>query len=558
MCNNYKIEKIKEFDETFFVYNELKNNRKIHLNSTFSSEKEAEKFINQIKSDQLNIVIGIGNGAFLKKLKNNDFIHCLIIEPFEDVILDESTIEIIKNSDNISFYYLKDITSLIINGYIKRFLGLYSNILIHPRYEKTNSDLLNKIISIVKDGSIMLRVNKNTEKYFKKDWIIEPLLNLEYTLAHSSLGEFKDKFAGETALLVASGPSLNENIPFIKKVKDKVHIFAAGSALKGLLSNNITPDFVTVMDSSIKNFTSHFKEVNYTGTLIVSGMANSNIIKNHGGPFILANLNIDSITTRFRKEVPAFPSVPSVSVFTLQILYYLGFSKVYLIGQDLALINGEYYSKGVTVHQNTNNFEAQLFVDGNNGSKVATLYLLYAHLQSFNDIVGLLDKERIKIYNLSRNGAKIKGVEYVPVESVNIFGGKRQIITEDILHKNTGKYTDTIKLFVTEITNAQKKVNEILKKLNKLNINAVSLDDLKRVLKLFKELRSQKIIEEIFLKQLSFYVQKLNNKFEYTFEKEIVSNQDRIEMVKDIIGLVEEIQKYLKEVLEDDRIKIYQ
>lgn len=554
---DFTIKKVIEFGETYFVYNERKHNKNIYLNSTFSSEKEAEKFVEQIKPNQLNIVVGIGNGTIFKKLNEIDFVHCLIIEPFEDVKINEYTYELIKTKKNISFYYYKDISSLIINEYIKKFLGLNVNILIHPKYEKTNKELLNDIIKLVKDGTVLLQVNKNTENYFRKDWIIEPLINLEYTMSQLSIGELEKKFEGETAILAASGPSLKQNIPFIKNMKNNSYLFAVGSALNALLSENINPDFVTVIDSSIKNYTAHFKGVDYKGPLIISGMVNSNILKNHKGPSILANLNIDSITSHFREDVPVFPSVPSVAVFTLQTLYFLGFSKVYLVGQDLALINGEYYAKDVRIHQNTNIFESQLFVESNNGSKVGTIYSLFAHLQAFENLIEQFDKNKMEIYNLSENGAKIKGVDYISSDSIYVTKKRKDILIEYLIKDEADNNIEVIKEFILKLENLHEKTNEILTKLNKINKNAVNMNDLKRVLKIFKELRKQNIVEDILLKQLSFYVQKLNNKFEFSLDKEITTNEDRMEMVNDIIKLVTEVQKYLKEILNDDRINSY-
>lgn len=552
---DYTIEHVVESGELFYIFYDKKKNKKIYLNSTYSSEKEAEKFLGEINSDQLNIIIGIGNGTLIKKIRNSNFIQCLIIEPFEEVKIDEEAEEIINSRKNISFYYSKNITPIIFNEYIRRFLGLNTNILIHPRYEKTSKKILNETLEIIKNGTIMSRINKNTERFFKKDWIIEPLLNLEYTLSAPSIRELSNKFVGETALLVASGPSLAEKIPFIKKVKDKAFIFSVGSALNGLLSNDVVPDYVTAIDSGIKNYTTHFKGVNYNGPLILSGMLNSNILKNHKGVSILSNLNIDPITPLYRKEVPSFPSVPSVAVFTLNILYYLGFSRVYLIGQDLALQNGNYYAKGIKLHSNSNNHHPDLYIESNNGKQVGTLFSLYSHLQSFNNLVELIDQEKMKIYNLSENGAKIKGIDYISTDSIELINNKKTIRHDLII--NSEENVSVLKKIILEINSTQKIVADLQKKLGKINTKAITLKDLSIVLKIFKELRKQKIIEDIFLKQLSFYVQKLNNKFEYTFEKEIITNKDRLEMVQDIIKLVNEIHNYLEEVLSDERIKGY-
>lgn len=549
----YAIEQVHELDQVFYVYKT--NEKSVYLNSNFSMEKEMEKFAKNIKKDRFNILIGVGNGAVIEKLSTNTGVHSLIIEPFKDVELSKEAENLIKENSNISFFYNEDISPLIINSYIKRFSGIETNILIHPRYEKTDRELLSKIVKSIKDATVMLQVNINTERFFQKDWVIEPILNLPYTTKIPPINELEGKFVGETAFLVASGPSLKENMEFLKNNSNKAYIFAAGSAINGLLSNDVEPDFVSVIDSSEVNYTAHFQDSRYSGPLIISGMVNSKIVENHNGPLLLADLNIDPITSRYCNAVQTFPSVPSVAVFTLQILYYLGFSKVYLIGQDLALLGGEYYAKGVKVHQKSNHFDSQLYVESNNGEQVGTLYSLYSHLQSFNDLIKLLDSDKMKIYNLSENGAKIDGAPFISPQEVEINKLKSNIhyqgeMVYDITDK---KITEIIK----EIEKTEKEVFELLEKLNKFNLKAINFDDLKRVLKLFKKVRELDLVENVLLNQLSFYVQQINNKFEYTFEKNTISNDDRVVMVKQIINLLEIIHGYILSILDDKRIQTY-
>lgn len=546
---DYKIECIEEQDSIHYVFN--RNEKNVYLNSIVSSKKEMLKFVGNLSNDNFNIIIGIGNGTLIEELSTFKNIHNLVIEPFNDIKLNEQQKDMLIQNNNISFYYYDELTPLIINSYIQRFSGLETNIQLHPHYDKTDITLMNEIILDIKNALTMMQVNKNTEHFFQKDWIIEPVLNLPFTTKIPLINEMKDQFKGETAFLVSSGPSLKEQIDFVKKNKENAYIFAAGSAINGLLSNGVEPDFVSVIDSSFINFTAHFQGSNYSGPLIVSGMANSKIVENHKGSFFLADLNLDSITKRYRESVDTFPAVPSVAVFTLQVIYYLGFSKVYMIGQDLALTNGNYYSEGVKVHQGTNQFESQLMVDSNNGDKVGTLYSLYSHLQSFNDLISLLDTEKMQIYNLSKHGAKIKGTKYIDVNEVSLTTKRNK--KQDNCKMEFSIDDAMIFEFVEELMLIEKETSFLLNRLKKFNTAAINLEDLKRILKIFKKFREIDLIENVLLNQLSFYVQIINNKFEFLFEEKTINNENRLEMVRQIIKLVELTNTYVNELLVDDR-----
>lgn len=66
-----------------------------------------------------------------------------------------------------------------------------------------------------------------------------------------SLREAQNIFNGETALLVASGPDLDEKLEYIAENKDKCVLISINRALKTLQDNGIEPHFAVVNDTSI-------------------------------------------------------------------------------------------------------------------------------------------------------------------------------------------------------------------------------------------------------------------------------------------------------------------
>ena len=100
----------------------------------------------------------------------------------------------------------------------------------------------------------------------------------------SNIKSYKDKFKGERAILVASGPSLKDHMTFLKDNEDDFYLFSVGSALRALLVNDIQPDFTVSLDAGKVNYDTHFEDLNYDGTLIFETVSHSQIQDKHKGP----------------------------------------------------------------------------------------------------------------------------------------------------------------------------------------------------------------------------------------------------------------------------------
>jgi hypothetical protein len=541
-----------------FMYTQ--NGRNIPLNSMYSPSKEADRFLKKITHIEKNlvIIIGFGNGILLEKMLESDVYekaaHFIFIEPFKEITVSEKSNILLRNNKKVSFYYANEFTSLVFASYLSTFNSLPVSIHVHPNYSKVDSAILKDCLKRINEGINTREILNNTEMKFAVDWIVEPLLNLQFVNRSVNLKNLKDRFRGEKAVLIASGPSLKQNMSLIKKLKTSAYTFAVGSALRALLENEISPDFVLSIDSSERNYQTHFRDLQYKGTLIFETMSNSKIQKEHKGNLVVCRALDDHISSLFFSDLYSFPiSAPSVAIFGLQVIAYLGFSEVYLVGQDLALIDGKYYAEGIREHEGMKSLCVETWVENNRGEKVGTTQALKIFLESFEKLISTL--QNIKIYNLSEFGAKIKGTEFLHPNSVAEYPirGYIEIDYEKTFNKDFSdlKIQEVIDHF-RKLMDETQKASQFIKRLNK--IGCVSPKDMSRILKMFKKISKNQLLEKVILSNLTFMFNRIINKFEYFENKERYSNEDLLSLTKELDNFYTLVINYIIDIINDQRI----
>lgn len=546
------------------VYIYENNKRQIPLNSLYSPNKEAERYLKKIEEIKKSILIfiGFGNGVLLDELLKSklyaDNFHFIFIEPFSEVILSDSqTLFFKENSDKFSFFYSRNFTSLVFARYFAKYISVPVVIEMHPNYSKINDSSINNCLKLINEGVETVQVFKNTQAKFALDWILEPLLNIHSVTKSLNIKQLEGKFKGERAILIAAGPSLKEHVDFLKKEKDSFHLFAVGSALRALIENEVYPDYVLSMDASQTNYEAHFKGLKYNGTLIYETMSNSSIQSHHKGSLIVARTSSDYITPRFNNELYSFQQAsPSVAILTLQVIAYLGFSEVYLVGQDLALVGGEYYAKGVKHHEGMANIKEELIVESNQGEKVGTTRALKIFLDSFEALIKKLPRE-MKIYNLSENGAKIEGTTFIR-ESEVVNGIKNNVEVSQELLKLSSDPDVSIRKVIGELKAMKHDVMESKKFISRLiKINVVNSNDKIKVVKDFRKVAKHAILEEVILSNLTFIFNSIINKIQLVDSKSNHMSKDYLELVKELENFYTLIVQYSDEIMKDERLTPY-
>ncbi|WP_457624485.1 motility associated factor glycosyltransferase family protein [Persephonella sp.] len=246
-----------------------------------------------------------------------------------------------------------------------------------------------------------------------KDMIKLP--DIRYLLGIKSPKELKNT----PVVIVGSGPSLDDSIETLKKIKDRVIIVALTTAVKTLVENGIIPDFATIADAqeNMVRFLEGLKEEDLKKTYIFSAIFTEaeftekfkeGLIFNYGQLKHLLN-----IRDRIKVNIESGATVLNT---TFSLLTQMGFSRFYLFGVDLGTkYRDRFHTSGYTGRSEVDREvleKSEIELEGNYGGTVITRKDYYVSKVIFEEQIkkARQKNKKLKIYNFS-DGARIEGTE---------------------------------------------------------------------------------------------------------------------------------------------------
>ncbi|NQY22257.1 MAG: motility associated factor glycosyltransferase family protein, partial [Campylobacteraceae bacterium] len=234
-------------------------------------------------------------------------------------------------------------------------------------------------------------------------------------------------------LFLAAGPSLDENIEWVLKNKSKFIIVCIAASLYKLYKYGIIPDIVTTLDPQFDTiFNNHFRD---------------ELMPKLGNTIVLASMNTDQrVLDKFNQDnlylfevmnplhsTSAVNGAFTVGEMTVSLLLDLEVKELYMIGFDLALNQEtgathsiDYFDnkmdiKNIITLEDKDTFslkEDLLYIKGNLREKVVTTRMFKASVDVLSKT--LSSKNKIKIYNLSSNGAFINETIPTKIDDINV------------------------------------------------------------------------------------------------------------------------------------------
>ncbi|OVE82787.1 hypothetical protein BVY03_00075, partial [bacterium K02(2017)] len=189
------------------------------------------------------------------------------------------------------------------------------------------------------------------------------LMNVNQNLGdyhqYGMVDAFESKLKGKKAILVSSGPSLEQHLPYLKRHQHKFFIACCDSAFEILLNNNIMPQMVFCLER-LKRQEELFSNIPQDNNVILVTLPTvfNSVLKKHPGPIVFASRG-----TAFGKwlwpESTYFDLGESVATMALRLLVYMGCQDVYLLGQDLAYDRISHSSHVIGVSEQTKFIESE-------------------------------------------------------------------------------------------------------------------------------------------------------------------------------------------------------
>lgn len=192
--------------------------------------------------------------------------------------------------------------------------------------------------------------NHNTREHFKKLWLENTLYNISEFSKYPEIFDLENRFTDQTAVIVASGPSLQEDVEWLKKIKNHAIVIASGSSIQFFDKNQIKPHLVALLDGNEINGQIFSSNIASQTPLMVASRGYQDVVNKREKHVIYSFLNHDAITQYVlgldsnRKYLRSTITVVGTAIQTAIIM---GAKRIVLFGQDLSLHNGSYYAPGV-------------------------------------------------------------------------------------------------------------------------------------------------------------------------------------------------------------------
>lgn len=439
-----------------------------YLHNNYGAESEAKEIFEKIKTTDfsMNVIYGFGLGYLIQEFAINAKGLVFVFEP--DIEILATTLEVVDFSEELSkknVFIFNDFDELK-KCYLENFIFKSdTSITFLPSYKKIfEKDLIEfaQRLNLVMGSSI---IDNNYIKNKLIPAVKSVCNNIDCLVKEPTLGVFKDIYKDKTALVISAGPSLDKNLETIKKYRDKVIIFSVGQALRTLLHDDITPDFVGLVETSsqmsqLENLdTSNINLI--LEPLTYNGLHQSKFKNIISYPSKVSTPNL-IWTSIANIDASNYISSGTVSYMMLYSAYLLGFKDLILVGQDLAFLDGKCYTKD-TQHkgliyeydsktgsakvkvENVKEFSDSLIgknvkidenrkieiaqrrieainknlcnVQGIKGNQLLTTYDYASFISQFEDFAKE-HKNDLNLFNTSLEGAKINGFEDIPLEEL--------------------------------------------------------------------------------------------------------------------------------------------
>ncbi|MDG0794577.1 DUF115 domain-containing protein [Cohnella ginsengisoli] len=313
-----------------------------------------------------------------------------------------------------------------INQFFYRFLRVMKGetaTLALPVYDRLDLEARNSFNQIAKEAVLNYAYSQSLLQNAGLDWVRNIFYNLAVNLSTPSLNGLQGQLKGYPAIIVGAGPSLEEDIEVLKRMKHHAFIIAAGTSIQSLMHYGVEPHLIVTIDGGMPNYHafSHLKldDIPILYTPQVQHHIVENRTKNTIHSF-LANDMITQVLMAVTQDEAVFASTHSVTGTAIQAAIFMGCEHIVFAGQDLSYPTEVVYASGAKhvdpgyaarIRQS-----ADIQVDNVQGGKNQTTESM---LLTLRDIEDLLSKHsNVRFTNTSSLGAQIQHAGFMPLNQI--------------------------------------------------------------------------------------------------------------------------------------------
>ncbi|HEG0441673.1 TPA: motility associated factor glycosyltransferase family protein [Campylobacter jejuni] len=442
-----KIKELRYFSYTFGKDSldiniiQKRNLKTIYKNPLKELEEKIE-FFKEYQRYPALFFYGLGNGILYKALLQN--------ENHKRIVVFEKEIEIIFITLNLIDFSEELRKGRLILVYtphmnytkadrifslkeINQFFKIY-NLHLHSNFYKNYEKDMLKVNTLNSKAIKSISLRNGNDPKDAMQGIEQFVQNIPKMINHPSyktlLQKRKNTKNENVAIIVSTGPSLEKQLPLLKKYANKAAIFCADSAYAILAKHNIKPDYVCMMERdhyTAECFNNDFKEFDQNITFVVTSLVHKNTIaylERNKRFYILATRPLPFAISTELDEFGYMNCGLSVAHMNYELAVNLNFKNIVFIGQDLAYAkDGSSHSKGFLYedfhkghHKRDFDKYTAIAYGGEGIVQSSEIWTIFREI--FENFIFINNQRKIKTYNATEGGARIEGAIEKPFKEL--------------------------------------------------------------------------------------------------------------------------------------------
>jgi hypothetical protein len=375
------------------------------------SETLADEYYDAHRDDY--VVYGLGLGYHCRHLAEKD--EDLQITVLEN---DIGMIELAMTYTDMSWYFNHPGVRIVYDADWSEFTNVVGKeeqpvvIFHHPSVNRIKDNQIKNQIRklMVREGSARARGNRMIRNFlYNKDHC-----NMDIT-------SVKQDIQGKTVVIVAAGPSLDQNVHLLKERRDNVIILALGAVYRKLAGMGIPMDYVIITDpKEVSDHQIAGLEESDIPMLLLSTATKGVARMYQGQKYLLCQRGFEDAEQLAREEkLELFETGGSVATTAVDVCIRLGAGRIVFAGLDLAYTGNRDHTSGAR-QEGITNYDELIMIEDVYGNPVpsTTPFIMY---REWIERRIAKDDVTMPVIDATEGGAKIKGTEIRKLEEVLLY-----------------------------------------------------------------------------------------------------------------------------------------
>lgn len=254
-------------------------------------------------------------------------------------------------------------------------------------------------------------------------WQSNTLANLKTLISAPDVGVLRDAFKGVPMVVASAGPSLDESLEFLRWARKRAVVVAVNSSFRALRNAGIEPHFVLAADPNAST-DKGFNGVPLGRALLVCPFIVYPEVARRFVKRTITWSDSSAIVSYLRVKLGGEPGAfvteqGTVSACAFDLAEIFGCPSIFFTGQDLAARGDGRLHASDTFYADFNVNQTDLskcrWLPGNTLEQVPVEEKLYVYAKTFEQMARRYGA-KLKLINLSRLGARIDGIPYMPLD----------------------------------------------------------------------------------------------------------------------------------------------